>query len=140
MGAGGQRAEDGGQKSEARSQRAEAEPRDLGYQPPFNHHFGKAFWSCEAEKDGYFGGMSTITLKVLELVKSLPPADQQTICTELAKHTARREIPRRKLERLPDGTYFNPEGIPNDHPFFKILEEDEAARHQDFGPPPPQFD
>ena len=85
--------------------------------------------------------MSTITLKVLELVKSLPPEDQRTICVEWVRHTAAHASPeKRKVQRLPDGSYYNPDGIPNDHPFFKILEEDQASRRQDFGPPGPEFD
>ena len=85
--------------------------------------------------------MSTIALKVLELVKSLPLAEQQMICAELAKGTANpRREPRRQLQRLPDGSYYNPEGIPNDDPIFKVLEEVEEDRHRTPGPPAPEFD
>ena len=48
--------------------------------------------------------------------------------------------PRRKLQRLPDGSYYNPEGIPNDDPIFKLLEEIEEERHRTPGPPVPEFD
>ena len=34
-------------------------------------------------------------------------------------------------QRLPDGTYYNPDGIPDDDPFFKTMEEQEAARSHD---------
>ena len=85
--------------------------------------------------------MSTITLKVLELVKSLPPADQEMISAELARNAAPpQKTAMRQFQRLPDGSYYNPDGIPNDDPFFKILEEDEAARREDFGPIAPEFD
>ncbi len=85
--------------------------------------------------------MSTIALRVLELVKSLPLAEQQMICAELAKATAdpRREL-RRQLQRLPDGSYYNPDGIPNDDAIFKVLEEIEEERHRSPGPPAPEFD
>jgi hypothetical protein len=85
--------------------------------------------------------VSTIALKILELVKSLPPVEQRTICAELARHVSLASSPRIPgLQKTASGEYFNPDGIPNDHPFFKILEEDEAARQKDFGPPLPAFD
>ncbi len=88
-----------------------------------------------------FGAVSTIAQKVLELVRSLPPADQQMIWAELGKPTpGPKTVLLCQLQRLPDGTYYNPDGIPNDDPFFKILEEDQAASRQDFGPPAPEFD
>jgi len=84
--------------------------------------------------------VSTIALKILELVKSLPPVEQRTICAELAKHVSSTSGPRIPgLQKTSSGEYYNPDGIPNEHPFFKILEEDEAARQKDFGPPPPAF-
>jgi hypothetical protein len=85
--------------------------------------------------------MSTTAMHIIELVKSLPLAEQQVICDELSKHAARLEKPqRRQLQRLADGTYVNPDGIPNDDPIFKILEEIEAERHRTPGPPAPEFD
>ena len=79
-------------------------------------------------------------MHVIELVKSLPPAEQQTICDELARHAARFDKPkRRQLQRLPDGAYYNPDGIPSDDPIFKILDEIESERHFTPGPPPPDF-
>lgn len=85
--------------------------------------------------------MSTTALHIIELVKSLPDEEQRTICAALTgprSPVARRK--RRQLERLPDGTCFNPNGIPNDDPFFRILEEDESARRRDFGPAAPAFE
>lgn len=85
--------------------------------------------------------MSTTALHVVELVKSLPPEDQRTICAELARHAEDLGSPlRRKLRRLPDGTYYNPDGIPNDDPIFKILEEIEEDRHRTPARPAPQLD
>lgn len=73
--------------------------------------------------------VSTIALKLLELVKSLPPEDQRRIAVELATHGAKLEKPARgPVQRLPDGTCYNPGGIPDDDPFFKTMEEQEAAR------------
>ena len=78
---------------------------------------------------------------MIELVKSLPPEDQRAICAELARHAAALRSPaRRRLSRLADGTYQNPDGIPNDHPFFKIVEEIEEERHRTPGPAAPDFD
>ena len=85
--------------------------------------------------------MSTITLQVLELVKSLPPTEQRTLSAELARHTAGLDrAERRQLQRLPDGSYYNPKGIPNDDPIFRILEDIEGERHRTPGPPSPEFD
>ena len=85
--------------------------------------------------------MSTIALKVLELVKSLPQAEQRMISAELARGRAKPpRDPRRQLQRLPDGSYYNPEGIPNDDPIFTVLEEIEEDRHRTPGPPAPEFD
>ena len=82
--------------------------------------------------------MSTTALHIIGLVKSLPEEDQRTIFAELAKHTKASSALKRKLNRLPDGTYFNPEGIPNDDPIFKILEEIEEERHRTFARPAPE--
>ena len=84
--------------------------------------------------------MSTTALRIIELVKSLPPADQRAIRDALAGDGATRTTSRRRLQQLPDGSYINPDGIPNDDPLFKILEEIEEQRHRTPGPPPPKFD
>lgn len=86
-------------------------------------------------------GVSTSALQILEMVKSLPPEERQFIRAELA----RTDSPEKgnltsHWQRTADGGYFNPKGIPNDDPIFKILEEIEAERHQMPGPPPPEFD
>lgn len=84
--------------------------------------------------------MSTTPLRIIELIKSLPVAEQQAACEALAKHGERLAKPkRRRLQRLPDGSYYNPEGIPNDHPIFKILEDIEEERHHTAARPAPEF-
>jgi len=57
-------------------------------------------------------------------VKSLPPAEQDAVCRALV---GRRKPKQTSWQRTPDGGYYNPDGLPDDHPFFKILAEDEAA-------------
>ena len=85
--------------------------------------------------------MSTTALHVVELVKSLPLEDQRASCAELARHAGDIGSPlRRKLKRLPDGTYYNPDGIPDDDPIFKILEEIEEDRHRTPARPALEFD
>jgi hypothetical protein len=85
--------------------------------------------------------VSTTTLHIIELVKSLPEEEQRTICAALTGPRATAARPkRRQLQRLPDGAYLNPDGIPNDDPLFKVLEGIEAERHVMPGPPPPAFD
>jgi hypothetical protein len=84
--------------------------------------------------------VSTTALHVIELVKSLPKEDQQAIRDALTGVKAGNSIPFRKLQKLSDGTYLNPGGIPNDDPSLKILEEIEQQRHQTHGPTAPRFD
>jgi hypothetical protein len=78
--------------------------------------------------------MSTTASRVVELVRSLPEADQRAIRVALAEQSVNAGTGRRrKLKRLPDGGYFNPNGIPNDARIFKVLEEIEKERHRTFG-------
>ena len=86
--------------------------------------------------------MSTTALHLIQLIKSLPLEDQRAVYEALAKQAS---LLRAAAAAIPAGSgtpvrYDNPNGIPNDHPFFKIMEEDEAARRKDPGPPPPEFD
>lgn len=84
--------------------------------------------------------MSTTATRVVELVKSLPEADQRAIRAALVDQEVDRDpARRRKLQRLPDGSYLNPNGIPNDDPAFKVLEDIERERHQTSGPQSPNF-
>jgi hypothetical protein len=79
--------------------------------------------------------MSTTASRVVELVKSLPEADQMAIRAALADQAANgATVRRRRLHRLPDGGYLNPRGIPNDDPVFNILDEIEKERHWTQGP------
>jgi len=81
-----------------------------------------------------FKGVSTTALHVIELVKSLSETDQQAIRDALASPGLNPGMgQRRKLLRLPDGSFVNPDGIPNDDPIFKILEEIEDERHRRVG-------
>lgn len=85
--------------------------------------------------------MSTAALHIIELVKRLPAEEQSAVRIALARPDAPQpNPPRRQLQRLSDGSYYNPDGIPNDDPVFKILEQIEADRHRDPGPPAPVFD
>ena len=85
--------------------------------------------------------MSTTALHIIQLVQSLPHADQHAICEALAG--VRADIgsrPRRRLQRLADRTYINPDGIPNDDPIFETLEAIELSRHRIPGRVAPKFD
>jgi hypothetical protein len=85
--------------------------------------------------------VSTVALHIIELIRSLPLAEQQAVREALAAPPNRSARPkRRELQRLPDGSYHNPDGLPNDDPVFQILEQIEAERHRDPGPPAPDFD
>ena len=81
--------------------------------------------------------MSTTALHIIELVKSLPLPEQQAICGELVRYGS--ELAARQTSGSGVRSRADEEGIPNDHPFFAIIAEDEAARRRDFGPPPPEF-
>jgi hypothetical protein len=84
--------------------------------------------------------MSVIASRVVELVKSLPEADQKAICAALAERKMNFGTrPRRQLQRISDGSYFNSGGIPNEDPIFKVLEEIEQQRHNTQGPEAPEF-
>lgn len=85
--------------------------------------------------------MSTTALHIIELVKSLPLADQRLVCAVLNRqieHAPRLKRP--QFLRTPGGGYYNPDGIPNDDPFFKVMEEVEDQRHRTPGRPAPEFD
>jgi len=84
--------------------------------------------------------MSTLVLHIVELVKSLPPEDQMAVREALARETPGRSQAALPWEKTADGGYLNPEGIPNDDPIFRVLEEIEGGRSQDPGPPAPVFD
>jgi hypothetical protein len=78
-----------------------------------------------------FEGVSATALHVIELVKSLPETDQRAIRDALTTPGLNPvKGQRRKLQRLADGSYVNPDGIPNDDPIFKVLEEIEDERHK----------
>ncbi len=85
--------------------------------------------------------MSTNALHIIELVKGLPLDEQRFICAALTRRLAdQANLKRPQFLRTPDGGYYNPDGLPNDHPFFKIMEEIEEERHRTPGRPPPDFE
>jgi hypothetical protein len=85
--------------------------------------------------------VGTVALQIIELVKSLPLAEQEAVRTALAGQQRINVTPkRRQLQRLADGSFNNPDGIPNDDPIFQILEQIEDERHREPGPPAPAFD
>ena len=85
--------------------------------------------------------MSTTTLQIIELVKSLPLAEQRAICASLNRQVAGlSKIKRPQFVRTPEGGFYNPDGIPNDDPFFKIMEQIEEERHRTPGRPLPDFE
>ena len=85
--------------------------------------------------------MSTAALEIIELVKSLP-ADEQRAVREALATTAvpQPAMPRPLFEQLPDGTYYNPDGLPDDDPFFAIMADIEAQRHSHPARPLPSFE
>jgi hypothetical protein len=85
--------------------------------------------------------MSTTALRIIELVKSLPLAEQRAIRDALNGQASAPGKPERPLFlRDADGNYYNPEGIPNEDPIFKILEEIEEERHRTPARPLPPLD
>ncbi len=85
--------------------------------------------------------VSTMALHIIELVRSLPVEDQQAVRNALAGPVEPVAHPkRRELQRLPNGSFHNPNGIPNDDPVFQVLEQIEAERHEMPGPPAPAID
>ena len=73
--------------------------------------------------------MSTTALHIIQLVQSLSEADQQAIRAALNRQAVGGpRLNRPRFLRTPDGGYLNPEGIPNDDPFFKIMEQIEPRR------------
>jgi hypothetical protein len=85
--------------------------------------------------------MSSTASHIIQLVKSLPEGDQRIICQALVKRAS-------EFGLLVSGTdreqpNFSPEdyeGIDNDDPLFKALEEIEAERHRTPGRPPVRLD
>lgn len=85
--------------------------------------------------------MSETASHVIELVKSLPLAEQRAICTALSKRAAVLNLP--LSEEQGEMAGFTPEdcqGLDDDDPFFRAMEEIEAARHGHLGRPAPSLD
>jgi hypothetical protein len=84
--------------------------------------------------------MSTTALLILELAKTLPVEEQRFICAALGRHAgAPGSGEGSRFIRTPDGECHNPSGLPNDDPFFRLLEEIETARHATSGRPLPEL-
>jgi hypothetical protein len=82
--------------------------------------------------------MSTTALHIIQLVKSLPVEEQQAIGSALAS------LAPSPQQVLPSGQPpFQPEdyeGLPDDDPFFKVMEEIEQQRHAHVGRAAPELD
>lgn len=75
--------------------------------------------------------MSTTALHLIQLAKGLPVEDQRLICAALSRHPAvSRKAKRLQFEKTSDGGRLQPDGIANDDPFFKIMDDIEEARHR----------
>jgi hypothetical protein len=82
--------------------------------------------------------MSTTALRIVQLVKSLPPDEQRAVSAALAPLYTPTPVPRPTASGP-----FRPEdyvGLPDDDPFFKVMEEIERERHARTGPLPPDLD
>ena len=82
--------------------------------------------------------MSTTALRIIQLVKSLPPSDQRAVSAALAQMN----IPVASNKSV-SAKSFGPEdyvGLSDDDPFFKVMDEIEQERHAQMGPPPPTID
>ena len=85
--------------------------------------------------------MSSTALHILELVKSLPSEEQRLVCALLNRQLAGMStIKRPAYLRTPDGGYLNPNGLPNDGPFFKIMDAIEAERSEAAARPLPELE
>ena len=81
--------------------------------------------------------MSTTALHIIQLVKSLPPAEQQAVTAALAGLAPGVE---RGSPAGPALTQADYEGLPDDDPFFNVMEEIERDRHVHTGRPAPDLD
>jgi hypothetical protein len=79
-------------------------------------------------------------LLILELARTLPLEEQRLICAALSRQAgAPIQNEGQRFVHTPDGECHNPSGVPNDDPFFRIVEEIEAARHATPGRPLPEL-
>ena len=89
-------------------------------------------------------GVSSNALHIIELMKSLPSEEQRLVCALLNRQfrqlTGTPQAKRSKFLRTPDGAYLNSNGIPNNDPFFTIMDAIEADRSDTVARPLPEFD
>ena len=84
--------------------------------------------------------MSTTAWHILELAKGLPPEEQRFICSALSRQAALpRQSRRPDFLHTPAGECRNPAGVPNDDPFFRLVEQIEEDRHRTPGRPLPEL-
>ena len=84
--------------------------------------------------------MSTTALHLFQLAKRLPVEDQRLICAALSRNPAvAGRVMRLQFTKTPDGSRLQPDGIANDDPFFKIIDDIEEARHQTPARPTPDL-
>ena len=82
--------------------------------------------------------MSTTALHIIQLVRSLPPGERQAVTAALAGLAPGAErVPSAGAMALAQADY---EGLPDDDPFFKVMEEIERERHVHPGRPAPDLD
>ena len=85
--------------------------------------------------------MSSTALHILELVKSLPSEEQRLVCALLNRRLAGMSVIKRPTYlRTPDGGYLNPNGLPSDDPFFKIMDSIDAERSKTPARPLPELE
>ena len=85
--------------------------------------------------------VSTRSFHIIELVKSLPLEERQAVrAALLGEAPVRDHPPQRLFLRDGEGKPYDPDGIPNDDPVLRLLEEIEEERHRDPGLPAPRFD
>ena len=82
--------------------------------------------------------MSSIAIHIIELVKSLPTADREAVCTALAPFARIPGSP--ATADQPDLKPEDYEGLEDGDPFFKIMEEIEEQRHAHPGRAAPELD
>jgi hypothetical protein len=82
--------------------------------------------------------VSTTALRILELVKSLPPSERRIVAAAVER------VNSEGIAEAGDGqSSFKPEdyqGLDDDDSFFKIIDQIEQERHDRVGPSAPELD
>ncbi len=77
-------------------------------------------------------------LRIVQLVKSLPLSEQRAVSAALAHLNT--PVPGAQAGAAAPFGPADYVGLPDDDPFFKVMEEIERERHALMGPPPPALD